>query len=101
MKPQESAIRDANGAIVSVTHNGRTKWTVGKTYAVQPSRNAAQVARMRITRLVDEPVSAISHNDAIAEGYTSREAFFETWQHIHGDNSFDMRVWVITFELVD
>ncbi len=70
VRPGDVAVYDEAGQIVAVTKNGRTQWEVGRTYAVQPGRTQPQVARIRITAIRTEPVTAISEADAIAEvGY--------------------------------
>jgi hypothetical protein len=100
-KPEHAAVRDDAGTITAVTHNGRVKWRVGGTYAVQPSRNAAGVARIRVTSLHREAAQSISHDDAVAEGYTDAAAFRAGWTRIHGADKLDALVWAIEFELVD
>lgn len=95
------AVRDKNNNIIVVTSNGRIKWQVGQTYAVQPGRGKPQVARIKITGLDMEPVTAISEADAIAEGYETRQEFFDTWVKINGEESLNGQAWVVSFELVE
>ena len=97
--PDEKAVRGQYNQIISVVHNGRLKWEVGRTYAVQPARGASQVARISLTGINSEYVTRISTADAIAEGFENRQAFLNTWRKIHGEYSFDLRVWVLRFEL--
>lgn len=99
LRANEEAVRGQHNRIEAVLHNGRTKWRVGQTYAVQPSRNAAQVARIKITHIDSELITDISTEDAIAEGYDTRAEFLAIWETIHGANRFDTLVWVLTFEL--
>lgn len=100
-KPNEEAVTGPDGRIEAVVHGGRTKWQVGKTYAVQPGRNEPQIARIRVTGIRAERAGDISDEDARAEGEASREAFLELWQRIHGADTLDMPVWVVEFELVE
>ncbi len=79
--------------------HGRDKYRVGKTYAVQPSRNAASVARIHLLGIKCERAGDASLADAQAEGYASREDFFAQWQAIHGADKLDLAVWVLIFEL--
>ncbi|MEO8395741.1 MAG: hypothetical protein ABI700_22290, partial [Chloroflexota bacterium] len=72
-KPSETAVRASSGAIEAVTLKGRDKYRVGKTYAVQPSRNESAVARIRLIDLERKNVADITLKEAQAEGYTSRE----------------------------
>lgn len=89
-----------DGSIAAVIVGGRQKWTVGKTYAVQPARGKPQVARIEVTELRREIVAHISDADALAEGFASRDAFLDTWQSIHGASAHDREAWVITFRLI-
>ena len=100
VSPDHAAEVDANGGITTVLVNGREKYRVGKTYAVQPARGKPAVARIRLTGIERKQVSEISAEEAAAEGYASREAFFEAWHHIHGEHKHQADVWVLSFELV-
>ena len=97
----ETAVRGRYNRIEAVLHNDRVKWRVGQTYAVQPARGAAQVARIALVQINSEHIMRISTADATAEGFSSRLGFLATWQRIHGLDSMDCRVWVLKFELVD
>ena len=105
--------------------NGRVKWKVGRTYAVQPARGKNAVGRIRITTIRQEQLRDITDHDIECEGIAKRtfpvkEAlttlygeplqnfvtydwrFAELWDAINRkpgmrwvDNSL---VWVLTFE---
>lgn len=70
-------------------------WTVGHTYAVQPGRGKAAVARIRITDIRLEDVRCISVDDLKAEGFArpfnqnseSRWDFLKVWTQMH-DSTF-------------
>lgn len=100
IKSEEVAIRGKYNQIIEVVQNGRTKWRIGQTYAVQSGRGQAQVARIRINKINSGYITRISSNDAIAEGFVDRQEFLATWKTIHGDSAMNLRVWVITFEVV-
>lgn len=100
VKANETAIRTRYNQIESVLHNDRIKWRVGQTYAVQPGRGKAEVARIRLIRINSQFITRISTADAIAEGFESRQDFLQTWQKIHGENAFNVRVWILTLELI-
>jgi hypothetical protein len=100
ISPNSHAIRAHNNKITSVVVNGRDKWRVGSTYAVQPARGCPQVARIQITAIRSQVVKYISTADAIAEGFKNRSEFLNMWRSIHGNDSFDSRVWVVEFEVV-
>ena len=99
IKLDEIAIRGRNNRIEAVVVNGRDKWRVGKTYAVQPSRGKGQVARIRLVAINSERLSRISTEDAHAEGFANRQEFFSKWCEIHGDDSLNSRVWILKFEV--
>lgn len=78
----------------------RIMYEVGKSYAIQPNRGKKAVARFLLTGLRKEPLDSITQADAHAEGYESREGFFETWRKVHGQNAdLSCEVWVFEFEL--
>lgn len=97
----EVAIRGNCNRIMEVKHNGRVKWRVGGTYSVQPGRGHSQLARVRLTRITQQLLTRISTDEAIAEGFSSRQEFFQTWKVIHGPEMLNVRVWVLEFELVE
>jgi len=96
---KETAIRGAHNQILAIQINGRDKWRVGKSYAVQAARGHRQTARIQLLKIRSEKLSRISRADACAEGFSSRQAFLNTWDQIHGPNNRDTRVWVLEFEL--
>lgn len=97
----EAAIRGRYNRIVAVVHRGRVKWRVGGTYAVQPGRGEAQVARIQLTKINSEQVTRISTADARAEGFAGRREFLNVWKAIHGDEAEMLRVWVLHFRLLE
>jgi hypothetical protein len=87
-------------SLIRVEAGKRTVYQVGKTYAVQPNRGKKSVARILLTGLRKEVVDAISTNDALAEGFQSRDEFFTTWFGIHGEKAdLKRQVWVLEFSL--
>ena len=103
MAAKDSAVyaHDNHKEIEAVVSNGRTKWKVGQTYAVQKGRAKPEIARIRVTRIRSEPVSEISTADAKAEGWDTKQEFFDSWQEINGKNSLNSQVWVLNFELAE
>ena len=101
IKPDETVVRGSYNKISAIIKNGRTKWEVGNTYAVQPGRGKSEVARILITKINSEHILRISTTSAINEGFCSRQDFLQAWRKIHGENAFDLRVWVLTFELIN
>lgn len=56
-----------NANIIEVFRNSKSKWRVGRTYAVCPGRGKKSIGRIRITNIRLESVQDISRKDAIAE----------------------------------
>lgn len=100
VKPGESAEYIDNGRIEAVRLRGRDKYRIGKTYAVQPSRNEPAVARIRLLSIKRQRVSETSAEETKMEGFDCREAFFAQWRDIHGKDKLNAEVWLLTFELV-
>jgi hypothetical protein len=108
--------------IVAVLHpNGRTKWEVGRDYAMQPGRTKRAVGRIPpLVRIDLERVREIGEADAVAEGcqalyaddkaaatgeapiMTAVELYAEVWDEINprtGDRwSANPLVWVLEWE---
>lgn len=99
-RPGETEVRAANGQIEAVRANGRDKYRVGKTYAVQPARTQPAVARIRLTGIERKRVQDMSAAEAQAEGYASRAEFFAVWHKVHGESKRNAEVWALRFELV-
>lgn len=83
--------------------DGRMKWLVDNTYAVQPGRGQRAVGRIRVTGLRLERLQAITEADARAEGVESVQAYAALWDAIHSKRgerwSDNPIVVVIQFEL--
>jgi len=79
----------------------RSRYQVGKTYAVQVGRGRKGIGRILVTNLRLEHLEAISHADAIAEGFMSVDEFKETWDRLYPRALItNPKVVVIEFELV-
>lgn len=77
--------------------NGRTKWQVGRSYAIQPGRRRKSVGRVEITDIKKEPLGQMTVDDARAEGFATLGEFQQTWIQIHGHYNPVLPVWVVTF----
>lgn len=100
INPSDAEIRGRHNRIEAVLTNGRLKWVVGRTYAVQAGRCESSIARIQITKINSQYVKYISTHDAIEEGFNSKSEFIETWKKIHGPNSLNLRVWIVNFKLI-
>lgn len=101
MKEGDVAVQDDLNQIQAVHGHGREKWRVGKTYAVQTGRGHKAIASIRLKAIDAQKASDISKQEAMKEGYQTREEFLESWKMIHGEANLAAQVWVLTFELVD
>ncbi len=100
VRENEVAVRGRNNRIDRVQINGRDKWRIGTTYAVQKGRSKPQIARIELIAINSQLVQNISTQDALAEGFNSRAEFFVMWRRIHGESLSLQRVWVLHFVLV-
>ena len=92
---------DDGYTIVGIERAGRALWTVGNTCAVCPGRGQKAVGRIRILDIRAQSPSLISDDDACAEGFDSREAFWDKLRALYGvDVDLDALYWALTFELV-
>jgi hypothetical protein len=74
--------------------NGRLRWRVGKTYAVQSGRGKPAGGWLRLDTIafvarageIDEP-------DALAEGFASPDAFREAWASLYGREALETPCW--------
>lgn len=80
--------------------------TAGKSYrAVQKDVQGAMFtpredapAYVLVRDVWQEPLGALSSEDAAAEGSYTVEEFKETWRELHGEWTPDQSVWVVEFE---
>lgn len=89
-------LQSATDAIVSVVHNGRRKWRVFDNYAIQPGRGKKGVGFIQLVSIRIERVTDISLKDTKAEGFETREEFFEVWRGFYGNIEGDC--WVLEFQ---
>ena len=90
-----------------------SKYTVGKTYAIQPGRGKKSLGRIRIISVEKQALRDITQEDAVAEGFSGyfewfpTDQFFDYWcrlyriinNEVHSDLDLDEQVWRIEFEL--
>jgi hypothetical protein len=79
----------------------RIKWKEGRSYAIQSKRGRPAVARYLLLELRREPAESISDEDAIAEGFSTRGAFFDKLRQLYGkDVDLSWPYYALTFELL-
>lgn len=76
-------LKDWHQVLAVYTPNGRLKWAVGKTYAVQTGRNQKGVARIRILEMWREDVREITAESACEEGCHGLIDFWNLWRMMH------------------
>jgi hypothetical protein len=80
----------------------RCRVRVGAIHPCVTRRFGAPFARVRITAVRQEPLTAISDDDVLREGYEDRAAYLLALENIYGmPLKPDVLVWVVDFELVD
>jgi len=99
----------------SYVWNGRVKWQIDRTYAVQPGRGKKAVGRIRIIAIRRERLQDIKTSDIVAEGVFPDESylgsanryrhpFVALWVSINTKKGTrwtdNPEVWVLEFELV-
>jgi hypothetical protein len=89
-------------------HETSCRYKVGRHYALQvpaPKSSKARAVtregpRLEIVDTRSELLANLTLEDAQAEGFKTREDFFDYWRELHGPNAdLDVEVWVITFAL--
>lgn len=75
------------------------RYQTGKAYAVQPGRGRPHIARIRITHIRHEQLGDLTYDDARAEGFKTRQDFYDYWTELYGHVDVEQHVWVITFHL--
>ena len=101
-KDGEYCVRDEDGNIIAVyTASGRLKYKVGNDYAIVPGRGKHGIKSHRILmqRIREEAFGEISEQDAIAEGFSSRDEFFAIWRELYGDWQPDL--WAYDIDTIE
>lgn len=74
----------------------------GRSYAVQPGRGKPQVCRIKILEVRRELLHEITYPDAVAEGFRTRDEFFDYWRELYKTGPLiEVPVWAIRFCLDD
>lgn len=114
-KEGERLLASILGVKMVLDYRARTKWQVGKTYAVQTGRGKPGIGRLRLLDIRAQQLKYISPQEAFDEGIRLeaspeetpeefREAFFRLWDSISPPGlrlENDPEVWVLVFEVVN
>lgn len=131
IQPGDKAIKEALDTIMAISSvsqgypNGRLKWMVGQTYAVQRGRGQKAEGRIRLKAIRESDRRDITPAGAGYEGFDSVFDFLELWCQMHDPDAMELfdyydcnsntrivhqlkarpdehyQAWVLTFELVD
>jgi len=74
------------------------RYGAGRTYAVQDGRGRRALGRIRVLSVDRVPVTELSLEDALAEGFAKPHLFWEWWTNRYGDIR-DEWCWRIEFEV--
>ena len=78
----------------------RYAYAVGNTYAVQTASNKVRGARIRVVRVREQLLGAMTEAEAKAEGHDALAAFRHAWAAQDGGFDPVEDVWVVEFQLV-
>ena len=81
--------------------DGPCRYTVGKTYAIQPGRGKHAVGRIEVVSVRREELGYPTGSEALLEGFDTIAAFGRAWSELHG-GTYDPKMIVdrIEFKLV-
>lgn len=98
-RPVKMIRADDDGRMIQ----GACKYKVGRDYSIQGAsgRSLSGGARLKVIAVRCEEIGTISFEDARAEGFKTRDDFFEAWDRIYPGLDRETRVWVITFQSID
>ena len=94
----DGMVLHANPKRVSV--GSRTKWQVGKTYAVQPGGGKKSVGRILLLEIDQGFLEDMKLEDAHAEGFETLEAYCDGWKKRYGNYDAKQVVFILSFERV-
>ena len=93
--------------MAATSRNNRLLWRIGNTYAIQPGRGKKAIGRFRLLSIQQQPLQAITAEDARAEGLADyanpTKGFVRLWNSINTKPGtrwqHNPEVFVLTFEL--
>lgn len=90
-----------------VSDNPRSPWfhercalEPGRTYAVCPGRGKNAIGRVRVLRVMSQPLGFPGLDEAQREGFLTMDGFRQAWKQINGGYDPDAIVWRVEFEAV-
>jgi len=96
------------GEKIQTRRTGKCRWRPGSIHECRTEMFGKPFAKVRILSVRQEPLGAITEDDAMREGYGSVEEYLEAFFRIYEKKLKGMRlvdigrmpVWVIDFEVV-
>jgi hypothetical protein len=87
--------------------SGNCRYKAQRSYPVwkKPARERAlgdePVLKVIVVSIHDEPLGSISFEDARAEGFKTRDEFWEAWAERYGSVDRGRLVWVLRFKILE
>lgn len=78
----------------------RCRYTVGKTFTVNPGRGKTGIGEARVTHCAQVLLGSLETSDAQREGFDTIAEFVDGWTRINGSFDTTERVWRIAFEVL-
>lgn len=78
----------------------RCSLKIDHTYAVCPGRGKNAIGRVRIVRVMSEPLGYLNVDEARREGFRDSNGFEGAWHAINGGYDPDVIVWRVEFLVV-
>jgi hypothetical protein len=97
----QGRIYDGSRPIFEVLNkNGRLKYQLMQTQAVQIARGQTQIARIRLLEIKPFIPAQITLEQTHAEGFNTSQEFTDLWAQMYGWEACGLLTWGLGFELV-
>lgn len=92
------------GLKTATRRKGKRRWKEGAThqcYTRLPFRGAEPFASVKIERVYEQELGAMTEEDAQREGWYTLSEFRELWRGMHGSWRPREKVWVVEFQIAE